>query len=101
MDAIDGIKHLLSEGSETLQKAPVQRGCLVEGLHLRHSLCCLVALTCLILEIITSSLQLSHFQASRGNVGALLPMRAAALACLASLCPEAPDRSGTMAPCGS
>jgi len=65
-----------------------------------HS-CCSVALTSLILEIITSSLESSYLQTSRGNVGALLPVRTAALARSASLRPEAPGGSGTMAPCGS
>lgn len=79
-------------------ESAAQCGCLVEELCLRHSSCCSVALTSLILEIITSSLESSYLQASRGNVGALLPMRAAALTRLASLRPEAPGRSGTMVP---
>lgn len=71
------------------------------GRTLPAALLMLFGSTSLILEIITSSLESSYLQTSRGNVGALLPMRTAALARLASLRPEAPGRSGTMAPCGS
>lgn len=70
-------------------ESAAQRGCLVEGLCLQHSSCCSVALTFLILEIITSSLESSYLQTSRGNVGAQLPMRTVALARLAPLRPDA------------
>lgn len=90
----------LSADSETAESL-AQRGYLVEGPCLLHSSCCSVALTSLILEIITSSLESSYMQTSRGNMGVLLPMHDAAAANLASLPPEVQGRSGTTVPHGS
>lgn len=90
----------LSADSETAESL-AQRGYLVEGPCLLHSSCRSVALTSLILEIITSSLESSYMQTSRGNMGVLLPMHDAAAANLASLPPEVQGRSGTTAPHGS